>query len=113
MLYVLLQQTCFPYKELDLVKLYHWQLFEDLKQSQCTMASVRELSWGVFILIVGQSAISSRILDITIRTPGSPTLVYKVKMYDEQALAPSVSREFVFLFAAYTMNYSCSSKPLL
>lgn len=42
MLYVLLQQTCFPYKELDLVKLYHWQLFEDLKQSQCTMAPVRK-----------------------------------------------------------------------
>jgi actin-related protein 8 len=41
MLYVLLQQTCFPYKELDLVKLYHWQLFEDLKQTQCTMAPVR------------------------------------------------------------------------
>ena len=41
MLYVLLQQTCFPYKEVDLVKLYHWQLFEDLKQSQCTMAPVR------------------------------------------------------------------------
>ena len=46
MLYVLLQQTCFPYKELDLVKLYHWQLFEDLKQSQCTMAPVRNFFYA-------------------------------------------------------------------
>lgn len=47
MLYVLLQQTCFPYKELDLAKLYHWQLFEDLKHSQCTMAPVRKFSMKV------------------------------------------------------------------
>lgn len=114
MLYVLLQQICFPYKEIDLVKLYHWQLFEDLKQSQCTMAPVRDfLNEYSYSFILGQSAVSSRILDITIRTPGSPTLVYKVKMYDEQALAPSVSQPFVFLSAAHTMHCSCSSKPLL
>jgi hypothetical protein len=64
-------------------------------------------------LIVGQSAVSSRILDITIRTPGSPTLVYKIKMYDEQALAPSVRQIFAFLFAADTIYHSYSLKPLL
>jgi hypothetical protein len=67
----------------------------------------------ILVLIVGQGAVSSRILDITIRTPGSPTLVYKIKMYDEQALAPSVSQLFVLLFAANTMHCSYSSKPPL
>ena len=63
--------------------------------------------------MLGQSAVSSRILDITIRTPGSPTLVYKVKMYDEQALAPSVSQLSLPLSSAHTMPCSCSLKPPL
>lgn len=40
LLYVLLQQTCFPYKELDLAQLYYWNLMEDLKQATCSFAVV-------------------------------------------------------------------------
>jgi actin-related protein len=38
--YVLLQQSCFPYKEMDLARLYDWNLMQDLKHQYCTFIIV-------------------------------------------------------------------------
>lgn len=43
--YVLLQGSCFPYKEMDLTRGYDWNLMQDLKHQYCTFIIVsRELN---------------------------------------------------------------------
>lgn len=73
--YVLLQQSCFPYKEMDLTRLYDWNLMQDLKHQYCT-----------FIIDIS----GARPYDLVVRRPGMTTEKYKFKMYDEYMAAPSV-----------------------
>jgi hypothetical protein len=42
--YVLLQQSCFPYKEMDLTRLYDWNLMQDLKHQFCTFIIVSRVA---------------------------------------------------------------------
>lgn len=39
-LHVLLEKINFPYRELDLVRSYDWNVMEDLKARLCTLAEV-------------------------------------------------------------------------
>ncbi|PVG04564.1 actin-like ATPase domain-containing protein [Serendipita vermifera] len=73
--YVLLQQSCFPYKEMDLTHLYDWNLMQDLKHQYCT-----------FIIDIS----GARPYDLYVRKPGVSTEKYKIKMYDEYMAAPLV-----------------------
>lgn len=41
MFYVLLQQSRFPYREMDLTRLYDWNLMQDLKHQYCSFHIVR------------------------------------------------------------------------
>lgn len=73
--YVLMQQSCFPYKEMDLSRLYDWNLMQDLKHQYCT-----------FMIDIS----GARPYDLIVRRPEMPTEKYKYKMYDEYMVAPSV-----------------------
>lgn len=39
---VLLDKINFPYKSVDLTRMYDWNMMEDLKGRMCTLAEVRE-----------------------------------------------------------------------
>jgi len=47
-LYVLLERINFPYRDIDLVRSYDWNIMEDLKSRLCTLAEV------IFILLFSQ-----------------------------------------------------------
>ncbi|KAG8840886.1 actin-like protein arp8, partial [Serendipita sp. 411] len=77
--YVLLQRSCFPYKEMDLTRLYDWNLLQDLKHSTCTF-DLQDIS-------------GARWFNVIVRRPETPTLKYHFKMYDEYMTAPLVLTE--------------------
>jgi actin-related protein 8 len=41
--HVLLERISFPYRDLNLARLYDWDVMEDLKARLCTLAEVRIL----------------------------------------------------------------------
>ncbi|KAJ3036259.1 actin-like protein arp8 [Rhizophlyctis rosea] len=69
----LLQRSEFPYKRISITtNVYDWLLAEELKERLCTLNEVD---------------MSVNVNEFTVRSPERPTLMYKVKVYDEPTIA--------------------------
>ncbi|KAF4569681.1 actin-like protein arp8 [Pleurotus pulmonarius] len=71
-LLVLLQRINFPYRDINLVRSYDWQVMEDLKIRLCTLA---------------EGDVALNLYDFTVRRPGRAEK-YGLRAYDEIILAP-------------------------
>ncbi|KAF8916271.1 hypothetical protein CPB85DRAFT_1290585 [Mucidula mucida] len=72
-LYVLLDRIGFPYRDINLVRAYDWNVMEDLKVRLCTLA---------------EGDVALNLYDFVVRRPGKPTEKYGLRAYDEIILAP-------------------------
>jgi len=72
-LYVLLEKISFPYRDVDLVRSYDWNVMEDLKARLCTLA---------------EGDVALNLYDFVVRRPGKPTEKYGLRAYDEIILSP-------------------------
>ncbi|KAJ8697331.1 actin-like protein arp8 [Pleurotus ostreatus] len=71
-LLVLLERINFPYRDINLVRSYDWQVMEDLKIRLCTLA---------------EGDVALNLYDFTVRRPGRAEK-YGLRAYDEIILAP-------------------------
>ncbi|KAF5362071.1 hypothetical protein D9756_002285 [Leucocoprinus leucothites] len=71
--YVLLKRIYLPYREMDLVRSYDWDVMEDLKAKICTLT---------------ESDVATNLYGFTVRRPNQPTVKYGFRVYDEAILAP-------------------------
>ncbi|KAJ7066547.1 hypothetical protein C8F01DRAFT_1208684 [Mycena amicta] len=74
-LFVLLSRIQFPYRELDLARIYDWNVMEDLKSRLCSLL---------------ESDVALNLYDFFVRQPFKPTKKYGLRAYDEIILAPMV-----------------------
>ncbi|KAF9454265.1 actin-like ATPase domain-containing protein [Macrolepiota fuliginosa MF-IS2] len=72
-LYVLLRRIHLPYREMDLVRSYDWNVMEELKAQICTLT---------------ESDVAVNLYGFTVRQPNQPTVKYGFRVYDEVILAP-------------------------
>ncbi|KAH7913839.1 hypothetical protein BJ138DRAFT_1124029 [Hygrophoropsis aurantiaca] len=72
-LYILLGRISFPYREMNLIRGYDWNVMEDLKARLCTLA---------------EGDVALNLYDFVVRKPGGPTEKYGLRAYDEIILAP-------------------------
>ncbi|KDQ13053.1 hypothetical protein BOTBODRAFT_160982 [Botryobasidium botryosum FD-172 SS1] len=70
---VLLGKIHFPYRTMDLTRMYDWNMMVDLKERMCTLAEVD---------------VALNVTDFFVRAPGRDTEKYTVKTYDEPTVAP-------------------------
>ncbi|OMJ29450.1 Actin-related protein 8 [Smittium culicis] len=69
----LLNRDFFPYKEIQLNRIYDWNLINNLKERYVTL---------------NLSDVNTRVYDFYVRVPKKPTRKYMFKVYDETYLAP-------------------------
>ncbi|RKP09719.1 hypothetical protein THASP1DRAFT_11390, partial [Thamnocephalis sphaerospora] len=67
----LLRQSAFPYREIDLTRMYDWLLAEELKERFCSMS---------------EADLAVRTQMFYVRLPGQTTQKYSLKMFDETML---------------------------
>ncbi|KAL7414542.1 hypothetical protein BDY24DRAFT_361005 [Mrakia frigida] len=70
---VLLRESHFPYKELDLSRSYDWNLIEGLKERFCTLS---------------EAQVGVNLYDFFVRRPKKLTQKFTIKTFDEVILAP-------------------------
>lgn len=80
----LLIHNSFPYSEIDLTRIYDWQLAQELKERFCTVI---------------ESDLTCRVYTFYVRVPDKDTRVYSLKVYDEVVMAP------MLLFNTHMINF--------
>ncbi|ORX43767.1 actin-like ATPase domain-containing protein [Piromyces finnis] len=72
LLMALLMHNSFPYSEIDLTRIYDWQLAQELKERFCTVI---------------ESDLTCRVYTFYVRLPDRDTRVFSLKVYDEVVMA--------------------------
>ncbi|TFK51830.1 actin-related protein [Heliocybe sulcata] len=72
-LYVLLNRINFPYREINLMRWYDWEVLEDLKKRLCTLS---------------EADVALELYDFAVKPPNKPSQKYGLRAYDEIILAP-------------------------